>query len=86
MRWQLLMEEFGPDINYIQGKANYVADAISRLNYSGNSQDSSANPVVDLFIQEEEEEKLFPMSLVQIAAAQADCAILQEKLNDKNNK
>eukprot|EP00957_Ditylum_brightwellii_P100879 7688448-Ditylum_brightwellii.AAC.1 len=80
------MEEFRPDINYIKGKAKSVADAISRLNYSGNSQDSSANPIVDLFIQEEEEVELFPMSLVQIAAPQEDCAILQEKLNDKNNK
>ena len=37
MRWRLLMEEFGPDIKYIKGKANSVAAAISRLNYSGNS-------------------------------------------------
>eukprot|EP00957_Ditylum_brightwellii_P037053 2805456-Ditylum_brightwellii.AAC.1 len=64
------MEEFGPDVNYIKGKASSVDDAMSRLNYSGNSQDSSANPFVDLFIQEEEEEELFTMSLVQIAAAQ----------------
>ena len=80
------MEEFGSDINYIKGKANSVANAISRLNYSGNSHDSSVNPIVDLFIQEEEEEERFPMSLVQIAAAQEDYAALQEKLNDKNNK
>ena len=31
MRWQLLLEEFGPDIRHIQGEANVVADAISRL-------------------------------------------------------
>ena len=74
------MEEFGPDINYIKGKANSIANAISKLNYSGNSQDSSANPIVDLFVQEEEEEEeIFPMSLVQIATAQEDCAALQEK-------
>eukprot|EP00957_Ditylum_brightwellii_P100715 7675981-Ditylum_brightwellii.AAC.1 len=60
MRWQLLMKKFGPEINYIKGKANFVANAISKLNYSGNSQDSSANPIVDLFVQEEEEEELFP--------------------------
>eukprot|EP00957_Ditylum_brightwellii_P117250 8942108-Ditylum_brightwellii.AAC.2 len=34
MRWKLLVEEFGPEIKYIEGKANSVADAISRLNYS----------------------------------------------------
>eukprot|EP00957_Ditylum_brightwellii_P202375 15329853-Ditylum_brightwellii.AAC.1 len=40
MRWKLLIEEFGPDIKYIQGKSKFVADAISRLNYFGKSQPS----------------------------------------------
>ena len=32
-RWRLLLEEFGPEIVYIKGIDNTVADAISRLEY-----------------------------------------------------
>ena len=31
MRWRLLLEEYGPEIVYIKGMHNTVADAISRL-------------------------------------------------------
>ena len=37
-RWRLLLEEYGPDIEYIKVIENTVADAISRLDY-----DSSRN-------------------------------------------
>ena len=33
-RWRLILEEYGPEIIYIKGIHNTVADAISRLNYS----------------------------------------------------
>ena len=33
-RWRLILEEYGPEIMYIKGIYNTVADAISRLNYS----------------------------------------------------
>lgn len=33
-RWRLLLEEFGPEIKYIKGIHNTVADAISRLEYN----------------------------------------------------
>jgi len=38
-RWRLLLEEYGPEIVYIKGIHNTVADAISRLDY-----DPAANP------------------------------------------
>ena len=31
MRWRLLLEEFGPELIYIKGEKNIVADALSRL-------------------------------------------------------
>ena len=31
MRWQLLIEEFGPTIEYIKGPKNIIADVLSRL-------------------------------------------------------
>jgi hypothetical protein len=32
MRWRLLIAEFGPELIYIKGTSNVVADALSRLN------------------------------------------------------
>ena len=34
MKWQLLIEKFGPELVYLQGKKNIVADALSRLDIS----------------------------------------------------
>ena len=31
MRWRLILEEYGPELNYIKGANNIVADALSRL-------------------------------------------------------
>ena len=43
MRWWLLIEEFGPIIEYIKGPKNFVADALSRLDLI-----SSPNNVQDI--------------------------------------
>ena len=32
MRWRLSLKEYGPEIIYIKGSTNIVADALSRLN------------------------------------------------------
>ena len=31
MRWRLFIEEYSPDLRYIKGEQNVVADALSRL-------------------------------------------------------
>ena len=31
MRWRLIVEEYGPELRYLQGHKNIVADALSRL-------------------------------------------------------
>ena len=31
MRWRLVLEEYGPELVYIKGESNVVADALSRL-------------------------------------------------------
>ena len=39
-RWRLLIEEFGPAIEYIKGIDNTIADAISRLEYDPDKKNS----------------------------------------------
>ena len=36
MRWRLILKEFGPELKYIKGENNVVADALSRLEKSPN--------------------------------------------------
>ena len=42
-RWRLLLEEYGPKIEYIKGVDNIVADAISRLEYDQDQKVKSIN-------------------------------------------
>ena len=38
MRWRLIVEEFGPEIKYIKGENNVVADALSHFEMSDNQE------------------------------------------------
>ena len=38
MRWRLILEQFGPELKYIKGENNVVADALSRLEMSYNQE------------------------------------------------
>ena len=75
MRWRIILEEFGPDIQDISGEDKVVADAMSRLpttnkdqrEQSTDAQDPSSKTLAkaEIFILDEEESFLLDLSLVQ---------------------
>ena len=48
MRWRLFIEEYSPDLRYIKGEKNIVADALSRLDIDTNN-----TPVEESFYTDE---------------------------------
>ena len=38
MRWRLILEEFGPELKYLKGENNAVANALSSLENSNNQE------------------------------------------------
>ena len=36
MKWRFILEEFGPELNYIKGEDNIVTDALSRMEKTPN--------------------------------------------------
>ena len=38
MRWRIIIEEFGPELKYIKGENNAVANALSSLEMSDNQE------------------------------------------------
>ena len=38
MRWRLILEEFGPELKYIKGENNVLANALSRFEMSDNQE------------------------------------------------
>ena len=49
MHWWLLTEEYGPELVYIKGKHNVVADALSWLDVKGTKIPNSPAAMADLF-------------------------------------
>ncbi len=85
MRWRLYIEKYSPDLRYIKGENNVVADSLSRL-------EISAEPLEEAFFTEELRSELycysaetlpsseFPLKYEQIQQAQLkDEQIVKEK-------
>ena len=75
MRWRLILEEYSPNIVYVKGEKNIVADALSRLEMESPSTSPSNDALwmnnADLFGNEEElPTNLYPLSFKLIAAEQ----------------
>jgi hypothetical protein len=69
LRQRLLLEEYGVDLQYIEGEKNIVADALSRI------------PTEELFVFEQENE--FPLQLAVIARKQLTDDHLQRALQQQ---
>ena len=80
MRWRLALEEYGPDLRYVKGTENVVADALSRLDMDENSEILN---IAECFGYDDEDlpESAFPVRYYDIAKMQSKDKKLQQKLS-----
>ena len=78
-RWRLLIKEYGPEIIYIKGIHNTVADAISRLDFTPLKHEE---PLSVVFANRSEEDEIYPLTIKEIAKAKSADRTLQ-KTKDK---
>ena len=75
-RWRLLVEEFGPQIRYVKGVNNVVADTLSRHPMSGQEKEIEEEAyMVDL-----KDPDLFPMSYEVLAEVQKTDPTMDEAM------
>ena len=79
MRWRLILEEFGPELKYIKGKNNVVANALSRLENSDNEEILN---ISELYRYDDKDlpDSAYPIRYHDIAKAQETDTKLQQKL------
>ena len=79
MRWRLLLEEFGPELKYIKGENNAVADALSRLEMSDNQEILYISEIYG-YDGKDLPDSAYPIRYHNISKAQETDAKLKQKL------
>ena len=79
MRWSLILEEFGPELKYIKGENNVVADALSRLEMSDNKEILNIYDIYD-YDDEDLPDSAYPICCHDIAKSQKTASKLKQKL------
>ena len=69
MRWPLILEEFGPELKYIKGENNFVADALSLLEKSPNQEILNISELYG-YDDEDMPDSSYPIRYHDIAKAQ----------------
>ena len=89
MRWRLILEEYGPELHYVKGEHNVVADALSRLNLHPTST-TEASPLdeanlAELYAADNEDlpEDAYPLTYKFIAQQQNNDKTLLKKFTSK---
>ena len=84
MRWRLILEEFGPELKYIKGENNVVADALSRLEMSDNQDILNISELYG-YNDKDLTESAYPIRYHDISKAQETDAKLQQKIFSYND-
>ena len=81
MRWRLILEEFGPELIYIKGENNIVADALSRLDIQPTRVLDEIQ-LAELYGLDDSDlpENAFPLNYKNIAKSQHDDKLLMNTL------
>ena len=89
VRWRMLLEEYGPTVQHIQGEKNIVADALSRLDLSQKQHDEIQDTKITTQLSyvnqtdiNEVLEEVFPMSPKEIKSHQRKDARLMKSLEE----
>ena len=79
MRWRLTLEEFDPELKYIKGENNVIADTLSRLEKSPNKEILN---ISELYVYDDKNlpDSAYPIRYHDIAKAQETDAKSQQKL------
>ena len=89
MRWRLFIEEYSPDLRYVKGEHNIVADALSRLDFLQPPLDEAhftdeLRSDLYCYAQDEHSENEFPLSYRVLGKFQAKDEQILKKLQQKN--
>ena len=72
MRWRLIIEEYGPEIFYIPGPKNIVADALSRLPKNDDDKQNLSDNNKNLFVRTKDVSKECPLDVALISKLQRE--------------
>ena len=93
MRWRLFIEEYSPDLRYIPGEKNVVADTLSRLPKTDDPLDDSLEAfysTMDCYaksgIEEEQNFDFHPLSFAHLDTAQRSDPDIKKELLKDNSK
>jgi len=82
MRWRLILEEFGPELIYLKGETNVVADALSRLGTTDTLEPDESTPLpytAECYNFHKTSNELYPLSFAHLGKAQqADNDLLED--------
>ena len=83
MRWRLYIEEYSPDLHYIKGTHNVVADALSRLEMNDTPYEDTEETFLGLmecFAQKQDTDEFHPLNYQHLKIAQDRDKTIQKLL------